>query len=287
MALTHRTLAVALLLSWVVSRPAVAGSLSIAWDALAVPGITGYRLYYGTATGVYSAYVDVGAQTSYTFANLQDCQTYYIAVKARDNGGQLSTAFSNEIVGLPVPRVTGISPSTGLQGAASFNVTISGANFDTQARPDFVALNPITSMLGPDVTVNSYGSVSCNQIVANISVAPAAWVNDSTRPRRVAVVNQPRQGSDGNGIPGSANDPFRVLFDGRRADIDGSGRVMDRDFLFWRNAFGSAHGTPPAPPDPGYTTAVDLNGDGIVDGVDLALLVSRHAYTCDSNGCHP
>lgn len=266
---------------------ATAGSLALAWDAVADPGVVGYRLYYGTTAGSYSNSVDVGARTSYTLSNLQDCRTYYVAVKAVDSGGNVSAAFSNEIVGMPAPVITSITPSSGLQGASGLNVTINGANFDTQAHPDFVLLNAIEQIVGPDITVGGYGSVSCNQIIASISIAPAAWVNDSTRPRLVAVVNQPRQGSDGSGIIGFASDPFRVRFDDRRADIDSSGRVMDRDFLFWRNAFGSAHGVPPAPPDPNYSATVDLNGDGVVDGVDLALLVSRHAYTCDLAGCHP
>jgi len=274
-------------LSALSTQPATAGSLSLAWDAVTGSGVVGYRLYYGTATGAYTSTVNVGNQTRYTLSNLQDCRTYYLAVKAVDAGGNVSVSFSNEIVGMPVPVITSLTPSTGMQGTAGLSVTINGSNFDTQARPDFVAYNAIEQIVGPDVVVNSYGSVSCNQIVANINIAPAAWVNDVTRTRLVAVVNQPRQGSDGSGIPGSASDPFRVLFDGRRADIDGSGRVMDRDFLFWRNAFGSAHGVPPAPDDPNYSAQVDLNGDGVVDGVDLALLVSRHAYTCDLNGCRP
>jgi hypothetical protein len=279
-------LACGLVLTALSAPAAMAGSMSLAWDAIADPAVVGYRLYYGTTAGAYTNSVNVGAQTSYNLANLQDCTTYHVAVKAVDSGGRESALFSSEIVGMPAPVVTGITPSAGTQGA-SLNVTISGSNFDTQAHPDFVALNAIEGIVGPDLVVNSFGSVSCNQIVANLAIAPAAWVNDATRPRLVGVVNQPRQPSDGNGILGFASDVFRVLFDARRADIDGSGRVMDRDFLFWRNAFGSAHGTPPAPPDPAYSTAVDLNGDGVVDGVDLALLVSRHAYTCDSTGCHP
>jgi hypothetical protein len=263
---------------------ALAGSLSLGWDAVA--GAAGYRLYYGTAPGVYTGSVSLGVQTSYTLSNLQDCRTYYVAVKAVDGGGALSAAFSNEIVGMPKPIITGISPTGSRQGS-TLNVTITGANFDTQARPDFVLLNPIEQSIGPDIAVNSSGSVTCNQLTANLTLSAAAWVNDVTRPRVVAVINQPRQASDGNGIAGSASDPFRVLFDTRRADIDHSGRVMDRDFLLWRNAFGSAHGTPPAPPDPNYSATVDLNGDGLIDGVDLALLVSKHASTCDAGGCHP
>jgi len=265
-------------------RAAEAGSLSLAWDAVA--GASGYRVYSGTSPGVYTGSVTLGAQTSYTFTNLPDCQTYYVAVKAIDSQGRLSAAYSNQIIGLPKPTVTGITPTGSPQGS-TLNVTITGTNFDTQARPDFNLLNPIEQSIGPDIAVNSSGSVSCTQLNASITLAPHAWVNDATRPRVVAVVNQARQASDGNGIAGSAGDKFRVLFDTRRADIDASGRVMDRDFLLWRNAFGSAHGTPPLPPDPNYSAAVDLNGDGIVDGVDLALLVSKHAFTCDATGCHP
>src|SRR5258705_117909 len=116
----------------------------------------------------------------------------------------------------------------------------------------------------PDVTVNSYSSISCTQVQASITLAAAARVNSAPAlPRTVAVVNQ-------GGPRGKKSGAFTVLFNERRADIDVSGRVMGRDLLYWRNAFGSVTG------NPAYDIDSDLNGDGVVDGADLTLLAVWH-----------
>lgn len=60
----------------------------------------GYRLYYGTSSGVYTTMVDVGNVTAYTVSNLSQGEIYYFAVTAYDAGGNES-AFSEEIVTNP------------------------------------------------------------------------------------------------------------------------------------------------------------------------------------------
>jgi hypothetical protein len=125
-----------------------------------------------------------------------------------------------------------------------------------------------------DVFVNSYGTVSCNEIWANITIDEAAGVNydqatgavnPGLKRRVIALVNE-----DGSGPSGNNFGLFNVLFDERRADIDGSGKVAARDLLYWQTALGSIAG------DPGYNINADLNGDGIVDGADLTLLAVWH-----------
>ncbi len=56
--------------------------------------------------------------------------------------------------------------------------------------------------------------------------------------------------------------------DPSRADIDGSGLVDDADLALLAASFGSFIG------EPAYRQAADLTGDGIVDGRDLAILAS-------------
>jgi len=235
-------------------RAVSAGTIKLEWDAVGDPDLSGYKVYYGTSPGVYSNSASTGAQTTVDLTNLQDCRVYYLAVKAVDANGNESVAFSNELSGMSAPVPNTVTPNSAKQAINALNVTISGANFDTQARPDF----------GPDILVNNYSTSSCNQMTANLTITTPARVNSPPAlPRVLTVINQ-------GGPRGSKSGAFTVLFNERRADIDASGRVGGRDLLYWQNAFGTASG------DPGYDVDADLNGDGLVDGADLSLLAVWH-----------
>jgi len=243
-----------LLLASGLPGPSWAGTIRLAWDSVADSDLAGYRVYYGTTSGVYTQSASVGKQATVDLTNLQDCTVYYLAVKAVDANGNVSVNYSNEITGMSAPVPTTVTPASAKQSAANLNVTIAGKNFDTQARPDF----------GPDIIVNSYSSVSCSLVQANITLTAAARVNSAPAlPRLLQVINQ-------GGPRGQKSGSFTVLFNERRADIDQSGRVMGRDLLYWRNAFGSVTGNPT------YDINTDLNGDGVVDGADLTLLAVWH-----------
>ena len=62
--------------------------------------MTGYRVYYGTASGKYAqAYgsgIAVGNTTSFAVNSLQSGTRYYFAATAIDNAGNES-AYSNEV----------------------------------------------------------------------------------------------------------------------------------------------------------------------------------------------
>jgi hypothetical protein len=236
---------------------ASAGTIKLAWDAVGDPDLAGYKVYYGTTSGLYTSSTSVAKeQTSADLTNLQDCRVYYMAVKAVDANGNESMGFSNEITGMSEPAPATVSPNTAKQATNYQIVTISGANFDTQARPDF----------GPDILVNSYSTTSCNQMTANITITAGARVNSAPGlPRLLTIINQ-------GGPRGSKNGAFNVLFNERRADVDGSGRVGGRDLLYWQNAFGTVSG------NTNYNLDADLNGDGTVDGADLSLLAVWHGH---------
>jgi PKD repeat protein len=76
---------------------AQAGQAMLAWDVNTEPTLGGYQLYYGQASGNYTANVDVGKQTSYTLTGLTDGKTYYFAVKAYNTGKTVWSGFSNQV----------------------------------------------------------------------------------------------------------------------------------------------------------------------------------------------
>ncbi|MEL6870168.1 MAG: putative Ig domain-containing protein [Pseudomonadota bacterium] len=80
------------------------GSVELNWtppsereDGSALNGLSGYRIYYGTRSGVYENQIDVsnGGISSYTLENLAS-GTWYIAITSFDNAG-LESELSNEV----------------------------------------------------------------------------------------------------------------------------------------------------------------------------------------------
>lgn len=77
-----------------------ATSATLEWNAVNFPTLSGYRVYYGTATGNYQqapgAGVNVGNVTSFTVTGLGGGTRYFFAVTAFDSSNNEST-FSNEV----------------------------------------------------------------------------------------------------------------------------------------------------------------------------------------------
>jgi hypothetical protein len=72
-------------------------SAVLTWDAVTDPNLGGYRVYVGTAPGVYDQPgVGVGNNPSHQVVGLRNQTKYYFAVTAFDFLGNES-AFSNEV----------------------------------------------------------------------------------------------------------------------------------------------------------------------------------------------
>lgn len=139
-----------------------AGTISLAWDTVTHPDLAGYRVYYGTSSGSYPQWLDVGTSPQATLDSLADCTNYYVAVKARGvDGVSESPLFSSEIVGWARPIISGASPAT-VERASQADLTISGANFMSGASVSFS---------DPSITVNSVAVNGCNEIVVNVGVS--------------------------------------------------------------------------------------------------------------------
>ena len=80
--------------------PPPSNSAGLAWDAVTVPALSGYRVYFGTAPGTYLQSVgqgiSVGNATTYTITGLASGTRYYFAVTDFDTLGQESS-YSNEV----------------------------------------------------------------------------------------------------------------------------------------------------------------------------------------------
>jgi fibronectin type 3 domain-containing protein len=72
------------------------GTIILTWDPSTTTNLAGYKVYQGTASGVYSSPLTVGNVTSYTISNLGVGSTYYFAVTDYTTSG-IESGFSNEV----------------------------------------------------------------------------------------------------------------------------------------------------------------------------------------------
>lgn len=89
------------------SRTLAFQNVTLGWDPSPDVSVAGYRLYYGTASGVYAATNDVGGATSGTAVGLTEGTTYFFVVTAYDALG-LESVPSNEVTfTIPDPALEG------------------------------------------------------------------------------------------------------------------------------------------------------------------------------------
>jgi len=78
----------------IVTAPESSGAV-LNWDPNTESNMAGYKVYVGTASGVYGPAVNVGNVTTFKVINLSKGKTYYFAITAYDTSGNES-AYSNE-----------------------------------------------------------------------------------------------------------------------------------------------------------------------------------------------
>ncbi len=75
--------------------------VTLQWDGSTSPEVTGYHVFYGIGSRVYTVFEDVGNRTSHTFTGLEPGKTYFFTVTAYSGSGTESN-YSNE-VSLTIP----------------------------------------------------------------------------------------------------------------------------------------------------------------------------------------
>jgi len=100
-------------------------SVTLAWDASPDMGVTGYFVYCGPASGVYTKKVPVGPATSVTLFDLAEGATCYFAVTAHDSSG-LESIPSNEVVYSVPPGVVLATQISQTNGLTVISITATG-----------------------------------------------------------------------------------------------------------------------------------------------------------------
>jgi hypothetical protein len=89
-------LASVFILCHVTARAGTMGRARLTWEAAASTAVTGYRIHWGTASGVYTSSLDVGNATSVSVGDFAEGTEYYVAITAYGDAGQQSE-YSDEV----------------------------------------------------------------------------------------------------------------------------------------------------------------------------------------------
>lgn len=142
------------------AHAALAGNVTLGWDppttnedGTLLTDLSGYNIYFGTSSGVYTDSVNVGDVTTYQVPNLTDGLTYYFAVTAYDTSGNESS-YSEEVYTTLVINDT--TPPV-LSGIYAGNIAAYGAviNWTTDEPSDTQVEYGTTTSYGYTSTLNS------------------------------------------------------------------------------------------------------------------------------------
>ena len=282
--------------------PAQSGEINVAWDP--VPGASSYHVYYGLTSGAYGQPITTTTNSA-TITALQDCKTYFVAVKAFNGAGE-SPNFSNELSGWSRPVVNSVTPTSAMQGD-QIVVDVFGANFMNGAG---IAVNPDPGLCSTLVTtapgqqrylqcntdadcvfhqtppasdvnsgpcqnlktfvVTSAATLSCNHVQLLVTLEPTAG---GMRPAQVGMVDFTVENPDQ--VFGVKPQAFEIEINPQRFDINQSDsvttdRIDGKDVVYLSRDFGSDETFPTATYRPNY----DFDGNGRIDGVDLSYLAA-------------
>lgn len=250
-----------------------AGGVKIAWDP--VPGASGYTLHYGRSASNLSSSINVGNSTQFSLTGLADCVDWHFGVNAYNASGP--GPISALVVDWPRPRVDTVAPGQLRQGDQA-TVEVRGVNFRPSAA--------LTSNSGA-VALQNVSRVDCRTLQAAAAIGPLGAGDRAAPvgPAELTVTNP-------NGIRNAIPETLNILIDHRRFDMERStteteDRLNGADLSRLTSNWGGCDQPQSAQCNAGdrarYQPDYDLNGDGWIDGEDLAYIVTSRWGRCWSN----
>jgi hypothetical protein len=234
-----------------------AAHLDLAWDLNQETDLAGYRVYYGTSSGEYINFVDVGNTSSYRLDNLLEDVTFYVALTAYDVVGNESD-YSVEVSGVGINDppadpvidlgVTDVSAPDSATQTETVGVAVVAENLGTQDAGGDITL--IDETEGVVIGIESSGTIppgafatlrfswdtsrtlpGSHSLKANHNLSDANPANDSAT--AVVTVTEPVSMVS---VEGMTPDIIQV---GTRLNvtITGSGFMKGSDVIF-TNGFG-------------------------------------------------
>ncbi len=143
------------------SANASSQSVMLGWNADTAPGVAGYALYYGAASGQYTQKIDVGNTTTATLSNLA-AGIYYCVVTAYD-GAHAESLPSNEASFTVAAAISPTLP-VAMDDAASVNsngsVAIPVLANDSGPAGSSLTVVSVTQPAGGAAAINADGTIT-------------------------------------------------------------------------------------------------------------------------------
>jgi len=114
------------------------GFIDLAWNANSESDLAGYKVHYGTASGVYNAHLDVGNVLVTRLQSLVNGTTYYIVVTAYDLAGNESSN-SEEVNATPNPGPDTTPPAKPQNLSAQPGDALVDLYWSTNIEPDLAS----------------------------------------------------------------------------------------------------------------------------------------------------
>ena len=114
----------------------ITSGATLMWDPNPEPEVTGYNVYWGTASRSYTTVIDVGNSTSWVITNVPVIGRIYFAVTAY-TADRIESPFSEEVVWVRppsaprFPRITGTNQTVTIE----FSPTVSGGDWQKVTVP--------------------------------------------------------------------------------------------------------------------------------------------------------
>lgn len=235
------------------SSDAMAATLRLSWSSDSEADLRGYRLRYGTASGLLESMVDAGIATSVDVSGLARGVTYYFSVTAYDASGNESAPSTEVMARLATdssapPVIDAVmemwSQTIYVARSISRTLLVKGRNFQAGATVDF----------GSGIVASPPSRTPVGDLLVPVTIPS----NTPPGPRTITVLN-PNLGT------GTSSDLFSIV-KSPDANHDCLVDIVDLNELAraWNEQSGEAR----------YEQDVDFDGDAYVGPEDLTIFVS-------------
>ena len=160
---------ITLALAMVVGTAAGVQAATATWNANTEPDLAGYKLSYGTQSGVHTVVIDVGKVTTYQF-NPPPGKRYYVVVQAYNSAGELSEKSSEVTIdipgtggpgptqpGGPAPTLPPATPGPALPVPPQPLMLVQPANQTTRVHTVATLALSVTNLYGKALTFSASG----------------------------------------------------------------------------------------------------------------------------------